>query len=272
MKLESEQHRDTKEPSQHKYKMAADYLLEGFSNETLLLLFIVIFMSLLATYLWANLSDPDQTIHPDQRAAVLETREQRAASGRNGPISSQRREIPNDGRFEQCPICLDQMAMATETNCGHVFCGPCIIAYWENGASALNGMNCPICRQSVSLLLPFFTEEDTNSDNSRECLAKIHVYNRRFSGERRTLIEYIQDFPVLFRHLLRELVSVDGLVWMFRARIILYLSLAVVYLISPLDLIPEALTGVLGFFDDIIVLMVVLVYVTVLYRHHITEQ
>ena len=244
-------------------------LVEGFSNETLLLLLVVIFISLVTTYMWSRITNSDHIVHPDQRAAVVEAREHRAAAERNRPV---RRPNPGAGDNEQCPICLDQMTLAVETNCGHVFCGPCIVAYWETG-SWLRGMNCPICRQEVSLLLPSaLTEEEQASEEARQSLARVHAYNRRFSGEPRTLFENIQDFPVLFRHLVRELFSVDGLVVMFRMRVFLYLFLALFYLLSPLDLIPEAVTGVLGFIDDIIVILVVLVYVTVLYRHHVTEQ
>lgn len=243
--------------------------VEGFSDEALFLLCVIVFISLVTAYMWTRITSTDHVIHPDQRGAVVEAREHRAAADRNRPNRA-RPSAANDN--EQCPICLDQMAMPVETNCGHVFCGPCIVAYWETG-SWLRGMNCPICRQEVSLLLPpILTEQEQASDDVRQSLTSIHAYNRRFSGEPRTLLEYIQDFPVLFRHLVRELFSVDGLVIMFRLRVFLYFFLVIFYIISPLDLIPEAVTGVLGFIDDIIILLVVLVYVTVLYRHHVTAQ
>ena len=242
-------------------------LVEGFSNEALSLLIVFIIISLV-TYIWTKITNSNQMIHPDQRAAVLEAREHRATTERNLPI---RRSAP--GEDEQCPICLDQLTLAIETNCGHIFCGSCIIAYWDSG-TWFRGMNCPVCRQEVSLLLPIspMVEDEQVTEEARQSVARIHEYNRRFSGEPRTLLENIQDAPVLFRHLLRELFTVDGLVMVFRFRIILYLLLALIYIISPLDLIPEAVAGVFGFFDDIIVLLVVIIYVTVLYRNYVTSQ
>ncbi|XP_065071376.1 E3 ubiquitin-protein ligase RNF170-like [Rhopilema esculentum] len=253
--------------------------LEGFSNEALLFLIALILLPTMATYFWTRAGNTDHMVHPEQRATVLEAREHRAASERsqhhvnNGDSETQqqRRQIPNDVRFEQCPICLDQIAIPTETNCGHLFCAACIVAYWEAG-SWLRGMNCPICRQEVSLLLTTNLHEEPLSESAQQSLSRIRAYNLRFSGEPRTLFQYIQDFPVLFRHLMWELFSVDGLMTMFRIRILLYMSLTVIYIISPLDLIPEAITGVLGFVDDIIILLVVLVYATVLYRYHVTGE
>ena len=244
-------------------------IVEGFSNETLSLLLVCAFVSLLA-YIWTRIASSGQMIHPDQRATVAEARVHRAANERN--LRTSRPAAAASGETEQCPICLDMLTMPIETNCGHIFCGSCIIAYWDAG-SWLRGMNCPICRQEVSLLLaPSTLTEEEVTDEARQSLLRINDYNRRFSGEPRTLLENIQDAPVLFRHLLRELFSVNGLVAMFRVRVFLYLFFAFFYFISPLDLIPESVTGVLGFIDDIIVFLVVLVYVTVLYRNYVTEQ
>ena len=243
-------------------------LLEGVSNEALSLL-IVIVIILVTLYMWTRAANSSHMIHPDQRAAVVEAREHRAANERNF-LNRRSASTPNEN--ENCPICLDQLTIAVETNCGHVFCGPCVMAYYETG-SWLHGMTCPVCRQEVSLLLPTSTlTEEQRTDEARQTLSSIHAYNRRFSGEPRTLLENIQDAPVLFRHLMRELFSVHGLVFMFRARVLLYLLLAFIYIISPLDLIPEAVAGFLGLFDDIIILVVVLVYVTVLYRNYVASQ
>ncbi len=85
-------------------------------------------------------------------------------------------------------------------------------------------------------------------------------------------MEYIADFPVLLRHLLRGLFSLDGMLLMFRLRIILLLSMAAFYVVSPLDLLPESLVGVLGFLDDIVIFIVILVYLTVIYRTYMAQQ
>jgi zinc finger of C3HC4-type, RING len=32
---------------------------------------------------------------------------------------------------EDCPVCLGDLQLPIETNCGHLFCGSCIHSYWE---------------------------------------------------------------------------------------------------------------------------------------------
>ena len=59
---------------------------------------------------------------------------------------------------------------------------------------------------------------------------------------------------------------------MFRLRIVLCLIAVIAYLLSPLDILPEALFGVIGFLDDVFILLLVLVYVTIIYRQIVAER
>ena len=80
------------------------------------------------------------------------------------------------------------------------------------------------------------------------------------------LQEYIQDLPTLLRHALSALFSAEGMVFMFRFRIILCLAFALVYICLPFDLLPEFVFGVFGLIDDIIVVLMFAVYITIVYR------
>lgn len=240
-----------------------DYIFEGISHEvffaisfTMLCVFLV---TLLATGWLSRLQPGSQVIHPSQREDVDSVRSQ--ITQRNTANSPQ----------DNCPICIEPIHLVTETNCGHLFCAPCIVAYWNHG-NWYRGMNCPVCRQEVTVLLVSLTEAESATELASECLPQIKAYNRRFSGEPRTVMEYLMDFPVLLRHMFRQLFTVDGMVWMFRLRVILYLTLVALYVVSPFDLIPESAAGVLGFMDDIILLIVVLIYLTVLYRSYVSQQ
>ncbi|KAG2466545.1 RN170 ligase, partial [Polypterus senegalus] len=111
--------------------------------------------------------------------------------------------------------------------------GSCIIAYWRYG-SWLGAINCPICRQM--------------------------------------LVDRLRDVPTLLRHAFREMFSMGGLFWMFRIRILLCLFGALIYLISPLDFLPEALFGILGFMDDLFVIFLLLIYISIMYREVVTQR
>lgn len=85
-------------------------------------------------------------------------------------------------------------------------------------------------------------------------------------------MDYIRDIPALLRHLWSEFFSMSGLVVMFRIRILLCAFAILLYLISPLDFLPEAVFGVIGLLDDVFVLMLLLIYMTVIYRNVVAAR
>ena len=68
------------------------------------------------------------------------------------------------------------------------------------------------------------------------------------------------------RHLLSEFFSVNGLSLLNKARIILLNVLNFIYFISPIDILPEAVLGIFGYLDDIIFVLMTLVYFGSIYR------
>ena len=46
----------------------------------------------------------------------------------------------------------------------------------------------------------------------------------------------------------------------------------VLYLLSPFDLLPEAALGVFGLIDDLMFLLIILIYCTVVYRQVVTHR
>uniref|UniRef100_A0A803YBR9 RING-type E3 ubiquitin transferase n=1 Tax=Meleagris gallopavo TaxID=9103 RepID=A0A803YBR9_MELGA len=161
-----------------------------------------------------------------------------------------------------CAICL------SVNICNLCLSGSCIIAYWRYG-SWLGAIRCPICRQTVTLFLPLFSEDQ---QGATQVLQDVNDYNRRFSGQPRSIMERIMDLPTLLRHAFREMFSVGGLFWMFRIRIFLCLFGAFLYLASPLDFLPEALFGILGFLDDFFVIFLLLIYISIMYREVVTQR
>ncbi|KAL4658995.1 E3 ubiquitin-protein ligase RNF170 [Arapaima gigas] len=246
-----------------------DSLIEGISNAVLVVVILsVTFLVGLLTLLCRN----EQRIHPENQEHVQAVR-QHLQSEQDTPPEP-RHQFYSD---MWCPICLQQALMPVETNCGHLFCGSCIVAYWRYG-SWLGAINCPICRQLVTLLFPLFHEDNQQNyapngqSELRQILQDVNDYNRRFSGQPRSLMDRLRDVPTLLRHAFREMFSVGGLFWMFRVRILLCLVGAVTYLASPLDFIPEALFGLLGFMDDLFVILLLFIYISIMYREVVTQR
>lgn len=182
---------------------------------------------------------------------------------------------------EVCPICLSPQALAVETNCGHKFCGPCLRSYLNNRSpgdfSVFSGrLSCPLCRQDINILLLSFTREETHSaeleEERRNVEATANEYNIRFGAGPRNLWTCIRDCPVLIRHMLQEMFTLGGIVWMFRLRVLLFLLGAFLYLCIPIDFFPEALFGIFGFLDDLIVFLLCAVYISVIYRRLVISR
>lgn len=83
-----------------------------------------------------------QRIHPQSESLV---RDVQAELNRQGNERRSRR-LPQD----QCPICLGEVSFGVETNCGHIYCGLCILTYWQHGSwGEVGAMKCAVCRQQV---------------------------------------------------------------------------------------------------------------------------
>lgn len=179
-----------------------------------------------------------------------------------------------------CPICLGVHRLAIETNCGHKFCGSCLKNYSNRSPGNFtlfsSPRSCPLCRQDVNILFLNFTSEDTLSidlENERAEVERfVHEYNVRFGNSPRTLLDYVRDCPVLLRHMFMDFFTFGGLVWMFRLRVVLCCLGAVVYLFNPLDIIPEAMFGIFGFLDDVIVFLLCVIYVSIIYRRVVIRR
>ncbi|XP_025109507.1 E3 ubiquitin-protein ligase RNF170-like [Pomacea canaliculata] len=241
--------------------------IEGVGNEVLfgIAAFSGILVPMIAYILNRQRQVP--VIHPDSAANVESTRAQLRQDSDHQIQTGRRQARQNNNGQLTCPICLGDANFAVETNCGHIFCGLCIITYWQH-QSWLGAVPCPSCRTRVTILLQNFSNQEVleTSEEKTQIIEQINNYNRRFSGEPRPWIDYIRDLPTLLRHAWNEFFTVGGLIWMFRVRVIICFFAALLYFISPLDIIPEAAFGILGFLDDLFIILLLAIYVSIIYR------
>lgn len=57
-----------------------------------------------------------------------------------------------------------------------------------------------------------------------------------------------------------------------RARVYLVAALSAIYVISPVDIIPEALLGIIGLLDDVIIVLLCFLHVAALYRSFLLDR
>ncbi|XP_066481445.1 E3 ubiquitin-protein ligase RNF170-like [Tiliqua scincoides] len=155
-----------------------------------------------------------------------------------------------------CPICLQTTTFPVETNCGHLFCGSCLIEYWKHG-SWLGAINCPLCRQKVILLYNISCENQPDKQ-SKQIVYDIRNYNKRFSGQPRPFADYLYDMPLLLKLAIRGVFTLGGLVWLFFLRVAICSFGTIMCFTSPFDVMPERLCGILGAADDLVVVFLLL--------------
>ncbi|KAG2691296.1 hypothetical protein I3843_08G003300 [Carya illinoinensis] len=166
-----------------------------------------------------------------------------------------------------CSVCHSNFKIPCQANCSHWFCGDCIMLVWHHG-SALHPCKCPLCRRQITLLVPGEASLSQRQDPEvAEILGKVQTYNRLFGGHTNGLFQRMQDLPFLLRRLLRELMDPQrSLPLVIRARVYIAMIVSVVYIISPIDIIPEGILGIVGLLDDLLIVLICFLYVAAIYR------
>ncbi|KAL8162404.1 hypothetical protein V2J09_013893 [Rumex salicifolius] len=204
-----------------------------------------------------------------------------------------------------CSICHETFNIPCQANCSHWFCGSCILQVWHYG-SALQPCKCPLCRSVITLLIPSESSPlPQNNPEASRVMREIEAYNRVFGERSSGFIQKLRDLPFLLRRLLNDLLDPGrSLPFVIKARVYLAMFLSVIYLLSPVDIIPEGtlfshiciisngfkasqsasdsvskfyfpsfscfpftgVLGVIGLLDDLIILLVCFLHVAAIYR------
>uniref|UniRef100_A0A0E0KLC0 E3 ubiquitin-protein ligase RNF170 n=1 Tax=Oryza punctata TaxID=4537 RepID=A0A0E0KLC0_ORYPU len=185
--------------------------------------------------------------------------------GMSSSTSSSASPVPPED--DVCSVCHDRFRIPCQANCSHWFCGECIIRVWNHGP-AVQPCKCPICRRLINLLVPANVSIDNDDDPQiQHVLGEVQHYNRIFGGTPRSLTQRLQDLPFFIRRLFRELLDPQRtLPLVFRARMIMMVALSAIYVLSPVDILPESVLGLFGFFDDFLVLLIVFLHLAAVYR------
>jgi RING finger protein 170 len=169
-----------------------------------------------------------------------------------------RRVVAQDGDAD-CVICLGPLARPMELlPCGHLFCEECLVAFVE--ARAFQSQ-CPTCRAPIELVAPCFRRFPPDEPPAQIAAALAEPLRRFNLAGRNGLtargaysaLEYVMHN--FFRLPLR-----------LRLRLVAAFVGGVVYLLLPLDLIPESIFGVVGLVDDLFVVVLCAIVLIVLLR------
>ncbi len=108
-------------------------MVEGVSTNAILAITTTLCgafsLLLLISVYFRRIHPANQTIHPSSIGNVENVRT-RIPRRRRRQEGDDDEGLENQQRDEQCPICIDRLTLATETNCGHHFCGELELSVW----------------------------------------------------------------------------------------------------------------------------------------------
>uniref|UniRef100_A0A7S3NCB6 DUF1232 domain-containing protein n=1 Tax=Euplotes harpa TaxID=151035 RepID=A0A7S3NCB6_9SPIT len=108
-----------------------------------------------------------------------------------------------------------------------------------------------------------------HDDDTKELIAKIHRYNKIYS-ENRSIFAIIWEMPYLLTRWFFSMNGLHGI--LINLRFILLLIGAVVYILSPLDLLPESVFGLIGLTDDILIFVATLVFISQMFLRRYANE
>ncbi|KAK8475988.1 hypothetical protein V6N11_063425 [Hibiscus sabdariffa] len=108
-----------------------------------------------------------------------------------------------------CPICFGSFTVPCRSDCGHWYCGSCILQFW-NYSSASQPCKCPMCACNIVNLMPEATlQQQQQSQEVSEVLKSIQRYNLLFLGGARGFIQKVRELPFFIKRMFQGLMDPD---------------------------------------------------------------
>ncbi|CAK7329819.1 unnamed protein product [Dovyalis caffra] len=157
-----------------------------------------------------NSPDQQQT-HQNDNNAIGQTAEEEEEAEKVAVVLKNPSYMDRDGppHDDCCPICFGTFDVPCKANCGHWFCGSCILQYWKYSGPT-RGCKCPMCSSRISNLTPEASLHDQQEQEVTKVLEDVRRYNCIFVGGVRGLVRKVQVVPFLFKRMLEEMMDPDG--------------------------------------------------------------
>ncbi|PPD69580.1 hypothetical protein GOBAR_DD33541 [Gossypium barbadense] len=116
-------------------------------------------------------------------------------------------ETPPDD--DCCPICFGPFTVPCRSNCGHWYCGSCILQFW-NYSSASKPCGCPMCTCMIVNLMPEASlEQQPQNQEVAEVLKSVRRYNLLFLGGACGFIQKVRELPFFIKRIFQGLMDPD---------------------------------------------------------------
>ncbi|XP_022562100.1 E3 ubiquitin-protein ligase RNF170-like isoform X2 [Brassica napus] len=206
----------------------------------------------------------------------------------NAVVTVEEEQIQRDNGRERetppeddcCPICFSSFTVPCRGNCGHWYCGSCILQYW-NYAAVSKPCKCPMCVRHITTLLPEASLQERQEQEVKEVLAKIRRYNRLFVGGLTGFLQF-KELPLLIKRMVWRMMDPDTNSMYFHEVRIFAMLMSTLYTAAEFSFIPTALLDAAPFctggfrivtvFDYGAIAMILILRVVGLYRRRRLAQ
>ncbi|KAK8698952.1 hypothetical protein V6N13_115054 [Hibiscus sabdariffa] len=158
-------------------------------------------------------------------------------------------ETPPDD--DCCPICFGSFTVPCRSNCGHWYCGSCILQFW-NYSSAPKPCKCPMCACKIINLMP---EASLQQQQDQEVTQKLC------------------QLPLFMKRMFLGLMDPDINATYIAEMRLFAMVLSIIYRAAPFDLLPTGGVRIGRVFDfSAITLVLILRLVGIYRRRRLTQR
>ena len=158
----------------------------------------------------------------------------------------------------ECCICLaEPKIFRVAVTCGHSYCADCIFRIYAKHSYAQ--IECPYCRAKIITIFKAFPEAEPR-DRIEEIRMQIREYNSKF-GDDRSIKRTIIELPFVLTRIVDHVFSFKFVLYFLKNFAFLKIALALIlYFMLPVDIVPAAALGLVGYLDDLAIAAAVALY------------
>ncbi|KAK8622286.1 hypothetical protein V6N13_117209 [Hibiscus sabdariffa] len=165
-----------------------------------------------------------------------------------------------------CPICFGSFTVPCRSDCGHWYCGTCILQFW-NYSSASQPCKCPMCACNIVNLMPEATlQQQQQNQEVTEVLKSIQRYNLLFLGGARGYIQKVRELPFFIKRMFQGLMDPDTNDTYIAEMRLFAMLLSIIYQATRFDFIPTGGLGIGRVFDFSAMALVLILRLVGIYR------
>ncbi|CAN6984928.1 E3 ubiquitin-protein ligase RNF170 isoform X1 [Brassica rapa] len=170
-----------------------------------------------------------------------------------------------------CPICFGSFTVPCRGDCGHWYCGSCILQYW-NYAAVSRPCKCPMCVRHITKLSPEASLQQRQEPEVKEVLAKIRRYNRLFVGGLTGFLQKVQELPLLMKRMVWHIMDPDTTNLHFNEVRIFAMLMSTLYTATEFNFIPTGGFRIVTVFEFSAIAMILILRLVGVYRRRRLAQ